>query len=397
MNDLPPSIAEIGALTRLVVLWDTAWASGSVSDQVTSSGIMSDAPVLFRHRLTPVLLQVLNTAQPELASDEIRSAVQRHAAGLVARALGVEGAAGPALAALRKARIEVLIMKGPSAARFHKAPATRTWTDIDLLVRPSRFSRALEILQSLGYRRSAVSQQPWNWFDRVCLEGVNLQAGSSRAVDLHHHISPWVFTTQFGADGLFERSLEGNVADEPVRLPSLEDALVVAALHVANDLWKADPSLVTWRDVAVFTSILGRTRTDAAFDRSGLKWFGDLIWRSLEALSGADPVPVAHRENCSLHERAQRRRLELLGWDGDTFAARHPVGWAVRLPLSRAVAFVAGHAIPSPGYARGKHNGYLSYWRDSVSSVREAVKGEDFRRTPVAPHAASVDRPRSVT
>ena len=381
MGAPPAAMAGIGRLTRAVVLWGTAWTSTAGVSPLDAQP--SEVAMLCKRRLSPVLRELLEERDPITTLHDLQVAVQRHATRLVGHALGVEMAARPALEALREAGIDVMVMKGPAVARFHQSPSTRSWTDVDLLVHPRRFSAAMSVLRSLGYVRSAESQQPWEWFDRVCLEGVNVDAGPLRALDLHHRVSPWALTLRLGADPLFARSTEGAVAGVPIRFPSAEDCLVIAALHVTNDLWKADPSLVSWRDVAVLTGSLGREGTDRAFTQAGLQWFGEVVWRSVVSIAGGPLDPQSDPSPWGTW--MQRRRVQLLGWDGDTFVARHPLGWVVRLPPSRALAFVAGHAVPSPSYARGKHGGYRRYWRASAASLVAAGRGVDFRKVPVAP------------
>lgn len=387
---MPWSLRTTGPLVRAAILWDTAWGRAVPASLPSGTGV-HDPTVreLFRARLTPVLLDMVERRSTGVPDSGMSAAVRIHSVGLVAHALGVEATAVLPLRELAELGIDVMIMKGPAVAPFHPTPTTRVWQDIDLLMRPHQYGAAMAVLRRLGYRRSAATLQPWPWFDRVCLEGVNLEAGPRHALDVHHHVSPWALTGNLQADVLFERSAEARVGGVPVRVPSAPDSLVIAALHVVNDLWKGDASLMTWRDIAVLTSQLGRGGSLAGFERACLPWFGDIIWATMSALSGdeagLEPAIAGWRH------KLDWERIRVLGWDGDTFAARHPIGWAARLPVARGAAFLAGHAVPSPAYARGKHGGYLRYWQSAASSVFAAARGTDFRTEPLVELTGSPD------
>lgn len=71
---------------------------------------------------------------------------------LAARSLLLEWEAGIAIDRLRSAGVESILLKGPVIARWlYDEGEVRPFCDVDLLVSPSRFSAAMEILAENGY------------------------------------------------------------------------------------------------------------------------------------------------------------------------------------------------------------------------------------------------------
>ena len=188
---------------------------------------------------------------------------------------------------------------------------------------------------------------------------------------------------------MIARAEDGVVGGVPVQIACLADSLLVASLHVVNDLWKADASLLSWRDVIVLQALLGPDKAAAVFSRAKLSWFRPYVEASIAAITGSNwsPEPIA------APKIGQMLRLHWLGWSGDSLPARHPLGWTVRLPALNAALFAVGSAVPSPWYARKKHAGYMAYWRESFRSLRGAIKGTDFRVVGLQGRPARTERP----
>lgn len=383
LPSLPMGLDGVDPVVRACLTWGVTPPEAGPATRLTDADWRRSTSLVALARLSPVAASMLEVLDPGGELDDVRRVLHDDALALTAETMTVERGAGPALRALAEAGCTPLVVKGPAAARFAAGPDHRPYRDIDLLVPRHRFRPALAVLQELGYGRPPAADQPWPWFDWVCIEGVNLYRDRYHAVDVHHRIAPWVLTGRLDADTLLARSEAGQVAGVAVRVPSAADSLVIAALHVVNDLWKGDASFLTWRDIAVIGHGLGAVGRRQAFEAAGLGWLATVVESALAGLVEDRPSPVAPAR--TRREGRERRRLRRLGWGADTFAARHPIGWAVRLPPGRAAAFVAGHAVPSPAYARGKHGGYGRYWLASLRSFGRAAAGADFRREPVAP------------
>ncbi|HXD31038.1 MAG TPA: nucleotidyltransferase family protein [Pyrinomonadaceae bacterium] len=117
---------------------------------------------------------------------------------------------------LRESSIEPILIKGRAAAELYPDRALRPYGDIDLLVRPSQFQVALEILAQPG------AKDCW--------------------VDLHKDLDE---LDDRSLDKLFERSRLLSVKGEKIRVLSLEDHLALLAIHLLKHgawrpLWLCD-------------------------------------------------------------------------------------------------------------------------------------------------------------
>lgn len=111
--------------------------------------------------------------------------------------------------------IPVMPVKGALLQHWlYEDPSERPLTDVDILVRPEDFEKAVETLLSLGYRRGAGSS----------IGAVVLRTPFGLALDLH----PRLFDRaryRFATRDIFARSTEDEALyGVPVRLPSALDA-----------------------------------------------------------------------------------------------------------------------------------------------------------------------------
>jgi len=365
-----PIVAKLGPAVRSCLL------SGSGEEARVHAGAADwerELDAIIAGQLSAIALRSIRAAG--VGSPAVLDVLKHHAMALAVRSMRVEAATAGALRCLHDDDLPFAVVKGPAVARFYDEPGVRPFSDFDLLVSPRSFGRARRLLVDAGYVREPSARQPWDWFERICLEGVNLHSPGGGNVDLHHHVAPWSFGTRVDADAVLASSDPGVLSGVPVRFAAMSDALVIAALHIVNDVGKADPSLISWRDTYFLASRLGAERAAAAFERAGLGWFEPYVRAIHAMIAGVEPSIPSRTARAPLREL----RLRWLGWGGTSFAARHPIGWAVRLPVGRATAFVVGSALPSPGYARDKHAGYVGYWRDSFHSLEAAARGTDFR------------------
>ena len=117
---------------------------------------------------------------------------------------------------LRAVSVEAILAKGWAAARSYPDGALRPYGDIDLLVRPSDFEKAHQILSASD------ANDCW--------------------VDLHAKFSE---LEDRDIEDLFKRSLVQTVEGEPVRILSGEDQLALLAIHLLKHgawrpLWLCD-------------------------------------------------------------------------------------------------------------------------------------------------------------
>lgn len=346
------------------------------------------------NKLSPLALELMDGAGEALrfpAGERIYHDARR----LAALMLALEQRAAEPLSALNEAGIRFVVIKGPAAARWHSQPKLRPYRDLDIVVHPSDFRHTVETLRRCSFGQDPSQLQPWQWFYRLCLEGMNVGDDRGGALDVHHHIAPWCFGTALTASGLWERGDPATVGSVPVRMASQLDSLVIAGLHVLNDLGKRDPSLLSWRDLLIISNAVGTVATNDAFRMFGLGWLWPLLVERMHAVVGARPHEgiSSIKSSRSLWHASRRVRLRMMGWDRPSLGSRHPADWAFRLPLWRASFFLAGSAVPSPHYARHRHGGYLRYWGQAYRSGLRAIKGYDFT-APAPPDDAGSRRHR---
>lgn len=292
------------------------------------------------------------------------------------RAMAAGHAAGDALRRFDEAGIPVVVIKGPAIERFHPAGWPRTYSDIDLLVAPRDFHAVVEVCVQAGFV-DAVSRPPWPWFDLRCKEGVNIRGPVGGNLDIHHHVPPWVFGANLSIDQVLTTATWSSVGGAPVRLVSASNSLVIASLHVLNDLWKGRIGLSSWRDILALLRHLGPAGAEEAFDAVGIGWLLGLVAGEL-----ASSVPEAEIVVPRHHHRvpvSARMRIAVLGWNNDSSISSLRASWIARLPAPQVVAFLAGCAVPQRTFVQESYGTYRAYWHSLVDEARSTMKGADYR------------------
>jgi len=362
----PPLPPPPGPLVRAIV----SGAPGTHPPPPVESHHWNDElSIVVEANLAPAALQLLREApgRPDpLVLERLTSAT--YEASVIS--LRVEAAAIVALRQFRANAIPYVIVKGPAVGRYYSSALLRPYTDIDLVVAPSQVRLARRVAASAKLYCPSSIEAPWPWFDRYCREGINLHGDNGANLDLHHHVPPWSFARQLTTEVLFDASEAGSLRGEPCRFASAQHCLVIACLHLLNDLWKHSPALLSVRDIITLSKLLGPELTGKALTNANLSWLTPLVAQRLSVFVdaselgfGADvPLPLA----ISL-------RLSLLGWPRASRLSDHQFGWAGRLPVANAVAYLLGTAVPSRRYVRQRFGSYRQYWRSGVRSLRQMV------------------------
>ena len=372
----PPEdkVAELvrcaGPALKACLLHGTSFAS---TKPISIDSLEHEVSAITYNRMSAVALDYIQHHDLQISESTLR-AYRTGAIQSAVTCLETESNSYSAIYALTELNIPFVVIKGPAIARFHPNPASRPFTDIDLLIPPEFFGKAKSALNDVGYYRKDSAQQPWEWFERICIESVNLRTSRGGRIDLHHHLPPWILGSLFPASEIIARADEGQIGKLAVKFASLEDSLVISSLHIINDLGKHDLSVVSWRDTLCISDLLGMERVKDIFQKAQLSWYQPYIDQTHNALMDQ----VAQSPNYYPRRIRQQYRLRQLGWQGSTFASRHPIGWIFRLPISRALCFLIGSLFPSPLYAQHKHDGYFRYWMYTMRSIVQARRGSRF-------------------
>ena len=334
-------------------------------------------PELHSERMAGLALGALKASEADLGESISRKLLMAATAD-TANALHVETTAAPVLEAL-SLRHPPLVFKGPASASLYEELSWRPFRDIDILIEPTELGFVKDILGRHGFGPPMSGMLPWDSFGRLCIEGHNWTADGSVSIDIHHHVPPWKLGAQLSAAGVRGRASLGKVAGVPVLFPSDADSLVIVALHVVNDCYKGTPSLVSWGDLARLGHRFSQEERRDIFARKGLAVLGCAVERSLATLSQDPKWPF--RAVGWPGRRSEALRLKALGWGNSGSLARHPSGWAARLPIPNAGLFLAGSLVPSPKYIRMRQGSYLRYWGQCMQTVSAVLSGQDLRRS----------------
>jgi len=358
--------------------------AGLVSDPhppATLADFQNEGELLLNEGLAPVAFQGIES-QTEWQVHPMGQAFYSAAMAGHLRSMAADAAGAKVISALTNAGISVAVIKGPSVARLHPQAWPRSYSDIDVVVSKREFSNAVSCSLNEGFEYSDRSIPQWRWFNLVCREGVNLHAHAGGNIDIHHHVPPWAFCKQFTVEHVIANSIPANLCGIPIDIATAEDQLLIASLHVLNDLWKGKIGLRSWRDIVAIMNSLGGDSSAQAFDSAGLGWLFALV---TEALTNA--LPDVEFESSGVIDgqvpMSIRWRLEALGWSRQTSFSRHRLSWATRLPTANALAYLAGTAFPSPGYIRDRHGSLFNYWKAGWNETLSTRHGSDFRMTTV--------------
>jgi hypothetical protein len=280
----------------------------------------------------------------------------------------------PSLQRLEELGFPYVVIKGPGIAALEGGSFARPFSDLDLLIREADFAQALRTLRQDGFEERTASQPTWGYFNRFCREAVNLRSDTGGSIDLHHRVSPWLWSGSLDFARLAGRSQKIPCAGSDLPVASPVHNLLVCALHIVSDHGQPGVSLRPWRDVVV---LAGRcdpdevaSEAEAAQLTGWLKWILDSLPESVRPLALCERL-----EDASSSIRARRRLANLLP---PHVGSSHLIGQALRLPVGHALMFLAGMVVPSPQFLRqhypdGGH--YLRWWRDSTSGLRAACQG----------------------
>ena len=332
--------------------------------------------------LAPALAYALRSCGWREVPGDARTRLERSFAGATARHVLMTRDLALVLHELAAAGVEAMPLKGAVLAEtVYPHPATRTFTDLDLLVRPGMLEPADAVLRRLGWRRTE-GDHPWA-FD-VAYDGETTYEASGRAtIDVHWRLLnaaryPW----NRGATGdAWRRATPVTVAGRRCFTLAPADLFVYLAAHLA--VQHAGVGLRWHLDLA------------RLMDRGAVDW-DEVVhraheWRMARATAFAlactqatTGVPVPRTTMRALSGHGPRAAC--------TEAVRH-LGDPVRRRCEHAMPFLlADHSrdllpgvrqalLPSPAWvtARYRHRAgiaYLSHYRRLLSVMRSTVAGQ---------------------
>lgn len=169
--------------------------------------------------------------------------------------------AQPALAALNKAGIDMMVFKGASRSVLDMSNLRgRYAAEIDLLVRPADFERAVHAVLDAGWQWRG--GRPKNLRGLI---GMNFVHGRMGEIDIHKYAYHQLTGEDARPDAMWARASRHEFLGQPVYLPSPTDRLLLALAHGAID---------------------GHANSDWLVDAAGLIREGKVDWPLFEQLAG---------------------------------------------------------------------------------------------------------------
>ena len=199
-----------------------------------------------RHRVVGLLAAAVVDGALDVTPDQREELADVHGATMT-RVLDIEAATVHVIEILTRAGVDVRVLKGVASAHLDMPdPAQREFGDLDLLVEPGAFTRALQVLGAAGLARDLPERRPG--FDRRFGKDATLYGRNGVEVDLHRTL----------ALGAFGMALEPSAAwddGEPFRIGSTRARALsppARLLHACYSAVLGDrvPRLPALRDVA---------------------------------------------------------------------------------------------------------------------------------------------------
>ena len=206
------------------------------------------------HGTIPLLEQCLSQLPAAIVPASVQQALRDRCRDIAAQNLLLSSRLARISAALEQADIRVLAFKGPTLAILAYGDLSlRQFNDIDLLVPPADFDRALETLRGLGYEfayRITPSQQIQ--YARA-MGQVALRDAQGTLVELHTRLTDAAYHFPLEFDALWSQRQTVVLHDHPVCVLGNEDLLLYLAAHGTKHAWPC----LGW--VVDLVQLIGRT------------------------------------------------------------------------------------------------------------------------------------------
>ena len=186
-----------------------------------------------RHRVVPFLAAAIRTADVPVSEEAMASLTRTHATRTAAH-LRVLADLDAVRTALSANEVPFFVIKGPVLSE-HLYPSAdlRTYEDLDLLVPPSAFERAVGALRGAG---SQLLDRNWSLTRADTRGQLHLQLPMGTLADLHWHLLNRENVREGFAvrtEELFERGRTVEVAGRGLPTLDVVDTLLHVALHAA--------------------------------------------------------------------------------------------------------------------------------------------------------------------
>jgi hypothetical protein len=309
----------------------------------------------------------------------------------VARSLRADASVPSLERVLASCDVRGVITKGRAIAAMDPVDAgLRTYADVDVLVTPSSFERALGALRAAGFV-DVSDVQLRRSYDRRCREAVNLVHPHDGSVDLHHHVPPWIWGQRLEFASMWDAA---SPLTAHLRTAGPAHNALVSALHIVSDHDRAGQSLRVWRDLAVTARAAGPSLLAAAREVR-LDWW---LLALLEQLPPTARPAWVDDAACDVPSLSDRMRIGLL-LPPSIGSRNSGVARLLRLPPTSIPVYVASYVAPSRAARErklGDEPGYRAWWSATAQQVRADARPSRHGLAPIAGFRAGLWAARAV-
>jgi hypothetical protein len=189
------------------------------------------ADMAVRHRVVPAVLLTLQGA--EGAEPEVLSRLRSASQSALARQMLIDMELRQLHSALRD--FDWLVVKGPALALgYYRRPELRSYGDLDVLVPPADFGRAVQALEEAGYE---VFDRNWTLLNERMAGELHLVSPRGVVIDLHWDLSNDRATREsygMATRSFIDRAERLSLGDVDVRTLDALDTAVHTAVHAAR-------------------------------------------------------------------------------------------------------------------------------------------------------------------
>lgn len=342
---------RLASVVRGGLDWDRLWALGHL------------------HEVVPLLGESIAAAAGDDAPVDWLARARRRRHVTLASNARLADALLPILRAMAAAGIDAMPVKGlVIAEQLYGSLAARPCADLDVLVRPADLPAAREVLRGLGFgqrERPGYKALVHQFHDPAWGRG-----GPTDHVRVELHWALWADSDRrLGTAGLWDRSVEATLLDEPVRILSPEDTLLHLAIHRTRSALR-----LRWvADVAELVRRHGSTLDWAAFiERAGRARGRTASWAVLTLARDLLDAPVPPEVERALH-----------------------VAWPKRAVLARSCGRDAlFRAAPDGDVTQQPHLALRAFEEDGVAAIARGLGTSALRPIRERLHDAGIVRVR---
>lgn len=321
-----------------------------------------------RERMPGLLLSAIAEGAFPALPDQLAEATDLHVSSMCT-ALLLERDLLDTVHLLAGDGIPCRVLKGSAVAHLdYPDPALRSYGDLDILVPPEHFDRAVELLAGRGDLRQFLSPRPD--FDRRFSKGTSFITCSGRDLDLHRTFVSGPFGLTVDLPDLFSTCSPFSVGGETVLALGPEERFLHACFHAA--LGDIPPRLVALRDVAQI--LLHTPLSVEKVHEHARRWRAEpvvaravtLAWQTLGI---ADMVALSVWAARYRLDAGQRRAIRVYSDEGSTYPAQAATAlWAIPRFSDRA-AYLRALLFPDRHYLAPRDRSYVRRVRRGLATV----------------------------